>query len=114
MIKKVWPEAVALDAKFWQGLGEALGWSMRDVGRGYFKPPSAGSEARLNWSSRNLNSNAQPILKTASVAPSIDIAYVNGHLPLRRVRFHSLSHAKAGSTSKYCAIIPEHNDLLCG
>jgi hypothetical protein len=35
MIKKVWPEAVALDAKFWQGLGEALGWSMRDVGRGY-------------------------------------------------------------------------------
>src|SRR4051812_9254151 len=33
MIKKVWPEAVALDAKFWQGLGEALGWSMRDVGR---------------------------------------------------------------------------------
>ena len=35
MIKKVWPEAVALDAKFWQGLGEALGWSMRVVGRGY-------------------------------------------------------------------------------
>ncbi len=35
MIKKVWPEAVALDAQFWQGLGEALGWSTRDVGRGY-------------------------------------------------------------------------------
>jgi hypothetical protein len=35
MIKKIWPEAVALDANFWQGLGEALGWSMRDVGRGY-------------------------------------------------------------------------------
>jgi hypothetical protein len=35
IVKKVWPEAVALDAGFWQGLGEALGWSMRDVGRGY-------------------------------------------------------------------------------
>jgi hypothetical protein len=36
MIKKIWPEAVALDANFWQGLGEAVGWSTRAVGRGYY------------------------------------------------------------------------------
>ncbi len=33
--KSVQQEGVALDAGFWQGLGGALGWSDRDVGRGY-------------------------------------------------------------------------------
>ncbi len=33
--KSVRQEGVALDAGFWQGLGESLGWSNRDVGRGY-------------------------------------------------------------------------------
>jgi len=33
--KSVRQEGVALDAGFWQGLGGALGWSDRDVGRGY-------------------------------------------------------------------------------
>jgi hypothetical protein len=33
--RSVRQEGVALDAGFWQGLGEALGWSNRDVGRGY-------------------------------------------------------------------------------